>query len=74
MTSLESIISTMSDMQSTTPPISVSPGVYKYSSLLGAFPGPPPLISKPSSLSVCMLHASRDACKQSGTSEQHLAP
>jgi len=45
MTSPESIISSVSDKQYPTPLTGVSPGVYKYSSLLGAFLGPPPLIS-----------------------------
>ena len=58
VTSLESIISSSLDKQSPTPLTSVSLRVYKYSSLLGAFPSPPPLISKPNSMSVFMLQVS----------------
>ena len=63
----------MSDKQYSTPPTGVSPGVYKYSSLLGAFPGPPPPISEPTSMSVFMLQASRDAFKKSDTFDQQPA-
>jgi len=61
LTSPKSIILSMPNKQSSTPLASVSLRVYKYSSLFGAFPDPPPPISEPSSLSVCMLQASRDA-------------
>jgi len=63
MTSLESIISLIFDNQSSTPCTSVSPGVYKDSSLLGAFPSPPPPISEPTSMSFCMLQASQIVLK-----------
>ena len=62
MTSPEFIISSMSEKQSSTPTTSVSPGVYKDSSLLGAFPRPPPIL-EPKSMSVCMLQASWVALK-----------
>jgi len=58
LTSPKSIISSMSDKYYSTPLTSVSPKVYKDSSLLGSFPGPPPPNFKPSSLSVCMLQVS----------------
>ena len=70
VTSLESIILLVSDKQSSSPCTSVSPGVYKDSSLLGAFLGPPPPISRANSMSVCMLQVSRPALKQSSTSNQ----
>lgn len=74
MTSPESIISSMSDNQSSTPCTNISPGVYKDSSLLGAFPGPPPPISETTSMSVFMLQVSRAALKQSCTPDQQSAP
>jgi len=74
MTSPKSIISSMSDKQSSPPLTDVSPRVYKDSSLLGACPGPPPPISEPNSMSVCMLQASQAALKQFGTSNQQPAP
>jgi len=58
VTSPESIISLMSDNESSTPCTNISIGVYKDSSLLGAFLGPPPPIFEPTSMSVCMLQAS----------------
>jgi len=73
VTSPEPIILSMSNSQSSTPLTGVSLGVYKYSSLLGAFPGPPPLISKPNSMGVFMLQASHTSLKQSGTSNQQPA-
>ena len=73
VTSPESIILSMSNNQSSTPLTNVSPGVYKDSSLLGAFPSPPPLISKPNSLGVFMLQASQASLKQFGTSNQQPA-
>ena len=74
VTSPESIISSVSDKQPSNPSTSVSPGVYKYSSLLGSFPGPPPPISEPNSMSVCMLQASWASLKQSSTPNQQPAP
>lgn len=59
MISPEFIISSMSNNYSSTPLTDISPDVYKGSSLFGAFPGPPPLILEPNSLSVCMLQASQ---------------
>jgi len=70
VTSLESIISSVSDKQSSTPLTSVSTRVYKYSSLFGAFPRPPPPILEPNCMSVCMLQASLAILKQSGTPDQ----
>ena len=52
VTSLDSIISSVLDKKSSTPPTSVSPRVYKDSSLLGSFRGPTPLILEPKSFSV----------------------
>ena len=73
MTYPESIILSMSNNQSLAPPTSVSPEVYKYSSLLGAFSSPPPLISKAKSMGVFMLQSSRASLKKSDTSNQQLA-
>jgi len=74
VTSPESIISSMSDKQSSNFSTIVSLGVYKDSSLLGAFPSPPPPIFEPTSMSACMLQASWVALKQSSTSNQHPIP
>ena len=73
VTSPMSIVSLMSNNQSQTPLTGVSPRVYKVSSLLGAFPGHPPLISKPNSMGVFMLQASGASLKKSITSNQERA-
>ena len=70
VTSLESIISSMFDKQSSTPPTSVSPRVYTYSSLLGGFHGPPHPILDCNSISVYILQASQASLKQSSTPNQ----
>ena len=54
---------------------SVSPGVYKDSSLLGTFPClPPPPISDPSSSNVCMMQSSRAALKQPASASHQPCP
>ena len=54
---------------------SVSPRVFKESSLLGTFPGlPPPPISDPNSSNVCMMQSSRAALKQPASASQQPFP
>lgn len=52
----------------------VSPRVYKDSTVLGAYYGPPHTPSEPSSSNVCMLQVSRNAHKWSGRSLQYATP
>jgi len=47
-----------------------SPGIYKYSTLIEAYYGPPLVSFEPSSSIVCMLQASRDANKKPIMSSQ----
>ena len=70
----DSIISSMIDKQTVDPLTSLSPIVYKYVSLLSAFPGPLPLISNPNSSSVYMLQASWTTCKKYVMLGKQLAP
>ena len=64
-TSPESTISTVTNKPTVDSLTSVSPGVYKDSSLLGTFLGlPPPPVADPSFANVCMLQSSRAALKQ----------
>lgn len=52
----------------------VSPRVYKDSTLLGAYYGPPPTPLEPISSSFCMLQASQAAHKRSGMPSQQPTP
>ena len=59
-TSPETTISSVANQQTVDSLTSVSPGIYKDSSLLGTFPGlPPPPVSNPSLANVCMMQLSR---------------
>ena len=60
----ESTISSVASKQTVDPLTSVSPGVYKDSSLLGTFPGLPPPISDSNSSNVCMMQSSRASLKR----------
>ena len=73
-TSLESIISSVANKQIVDPLTSVSPEVYKYSSLLGNFLGLPPPISNPSSLNVFMMQSSQASLKQPAPAIQQPRP
>ena len=59
-TSPEMTTSSVANKQTVDSLTSVSPGVYKDSSLLGTFPNlPPPPIPDPSSSNVCMMQSSQ---------------
>ena len=61
----ETTISSVTNKQTVDSLTSVSPGVYKDSSLLGTFPcRPPPLIPDPSLSNVCMMQSSQAALKR----------
>ena len=71
-TSPESIISSVANKQTVEPLTSVSPRVYKDSSLLGSFPGLLPPIYNPISSNFCMMQSSRVSLKQLASASQQL--
>ena len=72
-TSPESTISSVANKKIVNSLTSVSPGVYKDSSLLGTFPSlPPPPVSDPSSSNVCIMQSSQAALKQPASASQQL--
>ena len=71
----ETTISSVANKKTVDSLTSVSPGVYKDSSLLGTFPGlPPPPISDPSLSNVCMMQSSQAALKRPASASQQPPP
>ena len=63
-TSPESTISSIANKKTINSLTSVSPGIYKDSSLLGTFPDLPPPVSNPSLVNVFMMQSSQANLKQ----------
>ena len=74
-TSPEMTISSVANKQTVDSLTSVSPGVYKDSSLLGTFPNlPPPPITDPSLSNVCMMQSSQATHKRPASASQQPPP
>ena len=69
-TSPKSIISSVANKQIVDPLTTISPRVYKDSSLLGTFPSIPPPISDLNSLNFCMMQSSQAALKRPASASQ----
>ena len=70
-TSSETTISSVANKQTVDSLTSVSPGIYKDSTLLGTFPHlPPPPVTDPSLSKVCMMQSSQAAHKRPASASQ----